>query len=127
MQVNRYLTCRQLKQKVSTQAGLRGLRRLAWVDTFCRCMNTPLYQTWFITNCLSDEKLTLSQTSPVCSTSLLKTMWEKEKLLVTSNFSFSHGVFYSFGELSAILSKLKLSSANSFRLEESKICRLGKG
>ena len=33
----------------------------------------------------------------VCSTSLLKTLWEKEKLLVTSNFSFSHSVFYLFG------------------------------
>ena len=32
----------------------------------------------------------------VCSTSLLKTLWEKEKLLVTSNFSFSHSVFYPF-------------------------------
>ena len=31
----------------------------------------------------------------VCSTSLLKTMWEKEKLLVTNNFFFSHGVFLS--------------------------------
>ena len=30
-------------------------------------------------------------------TSLLKTLWEKEKLLVTSNFSFSHSVFYPFG------------------------------
>ena len=30
-------------------------------------------------------------------TSLLKTLWEKEKLLVTSNFSFSHNVFYLFG------------------------------
>ena len=39
----------------------------------------------------------------VCSISLLKTLWEEEKLLVTSNFSFSHSVFYSFGELSAIL------------------------
>ena len=29
----------------------------------------------------------------VGSTSLLKTMWEKEKLLVTSNFSYSHSVF----------------------------------
>ena len=28
---------------------------------------------------------------------LLKTPWEKEKLLVTSNFSFSHDVFYLFG------------------------------
>ena len=38
----------------------------------------------------------------VCSISLLKTMWDKEKLLVTSNVSFSHSVFYPFGELSAI-------------------------
>ena len=30
-------------------------------------------------------------------TSLLKTLWEKEKLLVTSNFSFTHSVFYPFG------------------------------
>ena len=30
-------------------------------------------------------------------TRLLKTLWEKEKLLVTSNFSFSHSVFYLFG------------------------------
>ena len=35
----------------------------------------------------------------VCSTSLLKTLWKKEKLLVTSNFSFSHSVFYLFEEL----------------------------
>ena len=27
----------------------------------------------------------------------LKKLWEKEKLLVTSNFSFSHSVFYLFG------------------------------
>ena len=38
----------------------------------------------------------------VCSTSLVKTLWEKEKLLVTSNFSFSHSVLYPYGELSAI-------------------------
>ena len=31
-----------------------------------------------------------------CSTSLLETLWEKEKLLVTSNFSFSHSDFISF-------------------------------
>ena len=35
----------------------------------------------------------------VCTTSLLKTLWEKEKLLVTSNFSSSHSVFYPFREL----------------------------
>ena len=42
------------------------------------------------------------------STSLLKTLWEKEKLLVMSNFSFSRSVFYQFGELSAIFIKLKM-------------------
>ena len=39
----------------------------------------------------------------VCSASLLKTRWEKEKLLVTSNFSFSHSVFYLFQKLSVIV------------------------
>ena len=39
--------------------------------------------------------------SCVCSTGLLKTLWEKEKLLITSNFSFSHSVCYPFGKLSA--------------------------
>ena len=37
------------------------------------------YKTWFLC---------------VCSTCLLKTLWEKEKMLVTSIFSFSHSVFY---------------------------------
>ena len=44
----------------------------------------------------------------VCNTSLLKTLWEKEKLLVTSNFSFSHRVFYPFAERFAILIKLNI-------------------
>ena len=30
----------------------------------------------------------------VCCASLLKTLWEKEKLLVKSNFFFSHSVFH---------------------------------
>ena len=60
----------------------------------------------------------------IYSISLLKTLLEKEELLVMSNFSFSHSVFYHFVPLS---SNLKLSSANSFRMEDSKICRMGKG
>ena len=74
--------------------------------------------------------LTLSQASPgfycVCSTSLLKTLWEKEKLLVTSNFSFSHSVF-CLDKFLPFLSNLKLSSATSISLEQSKIRHLGKG
>ena len=34
--------------------------------------------------------------SRVCSTSLLKTLWEKEKLLITRNFSFSCRCFLPF-------------------------------
>ena len=60
----------------------------------------------------------------VYSTSLLKTLWEKEKLLVTSNFP----VFSTRSEnFLPFLSNLKLLYANSFSLEESKIGRLGKG
>ena len=52
----------------------------------------------------------------VCSVILLKTLWEKEKLLVTSNFSFSHSVFYPFGELSAIFIKIKIVVCKLFQL-----------
>ena len=33
----------------------------------------------------------------VCSKRLLTTLWEKEKLLISSDFSFSHSVLYPFG------------------------------
>ena len=51
----------------------------------------------------------------VCSTSLLKTLWEKEKLLVTSNFSFSHSVFYLFGKLSAIFIEFEIVVCKLFQ------------
>ena len=41
-------------------------------------------------------------------------MWEKEKLLVTSNFSFSHSVFYLFGEFSAIFIEFEIVVCNVF-------------
>ena len=59
------------------------------------------------------------------NTSLLKTLWGKEKLLITSNFSFFHNVFYPPGYLSIVF--IKFSSANPFSLEVSKVCGLGKG
>ena len=43
----------------------------------------------------------------VSSTGLLKMRWEKEKLLITNNFSFFHSVFYQFGDLSELLSVWK--------------------
>ena len=51
----------------------------------------------------------------ICSTSVLKKMWEKWKLLITSNFSFSHNVFYPFGRLSAIFIKFKVVVCKFFQ------------
>ena len=66
--------------------------------------------------------------SNVCSVSLLKTLWEKEKLLITSDFSFSPLVFSTHLEnFLPFSSNLKYSSSNSFSLEESKIFCLEKG
>ena len=79
---------------------------------------------WFPSPCL-----TLSQTSSGFYVSavqvFLKTMWEKEKLLVMNNFSFSHSVFYPFGELCAIFIKCKIVVCKLFNLEVSKICHFG--
>ena len=61
-----------------------------------------------------------------CSTSLLKTPWEKEKLLVTSNFSFSHSVFYPFRELSATFIKLEIVVCNLFQVGRVKNLSFGK-
>ena len=61
---------------------------------------------------------------------LLKTWWKKEKMLVTSIFSFSHNIFFPF-----IKKKKKINfwvtfiflSANAFTLDKSKILPFGKG
>ena len=63
----------------------------------------------------------------VCSTSLLKTLWEKEKLLVTSIFSFSHRVFYVLGELSAIFIKLEFIVCLLFQFGRVQNLSFGKG
>ena len=51
----------------------------------------------------------------ICCTCLLKTLWEKEKLLVTSNFSFSQSVFNPFGEPSQIFSKSEIVVCKLFQ------------
>ena len=52
-------------------------KTLIWIDTFCRSINLFPNKHLFLR---------------VCSTSLLKTLREKEKLLVTSDFSFFQSV-----------------------------------
>ena len=61
--------------------------------SYCRVVNPVPNKPWFLR---------------VSSKSLQKTLLEKEKLLVTSNFSFFHSVFYPLGELPAIFSKFKI-------------------
>ena len=63
----------------------------------------------------------------VCSTSLLKTLWKKEKLLVTKNFSFSHSVFYPFGELSVIFVRLKIVFCTLLQVGRVQNLSFGKG
>ena len=61
------------------------------------------FVTWSKVNPFPNKPFCL----PICSTSHLKTLWEKEKLLKRSKFSFSH-VFYPFGKLFAIIFKAKI-------------------
>ena len=67
---------------------------------------------------LFGKELTLSQTSPGfygSAVQVLKTLWEKEKLFVTSNFSFSHSVFYPFCELSVSFIKFEIVVCKLFQ------------
>ena len=54
-------------------------------------------------------------------------MWEKEKMLVTNIFSFSHNVFYISQANFSFCSTFILSSANAFNFGLSKILWFGKG
>ena len=56
----------------------------------------------------------------VCSIILLKTLWEKKKLLVASNFAFSYSIFYLFGELSAIFINFRIIVCKLFQFESIK-------
>ena len=56
----------------------------------------------------------------VCSTSRLKTVRAKEKLLVLSNISFFHSVFYLFEELSSISVKFEIVDCSFFQFESLK-------
>ena len=89
-----------------------GKRRKYWLPAF-----SPFPQC-FSKGFFFPGSLTLSQTSPgfyVSVVQVLKTLWEMEKLLVTSNFSFSHSVFYPSGDLSAIFIKFEIVVCKLFQ------------
>ena len=62
----------------------------------------------------------------VCCSNLLKILWEKEKLLVTSNISFSHSVFYPSSVLSAIFITFKIVICKLYQFGSVKLL-FGKG
>ena len=63
----------------------------------------------------------------VRSTSLWKTLWEMEKLLVTSNFSFFHSVCYPICKLFAIFIKSEIVVCELFQFGRDLILSFGKG
>ena len=63
----------------------------------------------------------------VYRTSLLKILWEKEKLLETSNFSFSHSIFYPFEELSTSFLKYEIVICKPFQFWSVLNLLFGKG
>ena len=65
--------------------------------------------------------------SSVYSDSLLKTLREKEKLLVTSNFSFSYSVFNPFGKLPTIFIKFTVVVCRVFQFGRNQNLSFGKG
>ena len=75
-----------------------------------QCMKSKINYSFFF-NPFPNKPLFLC----VCSTSLLKTLWEKEKLLAMSNFSFSHSVLYHFEKPAAIFIKYKIVVCKRFQ------------
>ena len=94
---------------------------------------------WFVTYYLQQAIFVIEQQTtfkpfqnkpwflPFCSASFFKTLWEKEKLLITSNFSFSHSVFYPFGEFPAIFIELETVTCKFYQLGKVENLFFGKG
>ena len=63
----------------------------------------------------------------ICSTTLSKRLWEKDKFIITSNFPFFPCSVLRFGELFTISIKFKIVTCKLFKFgRDSKICCLGK-
>ena len=83
---------RKLSKQVKNQA-ISPLPTVFSKGWYCRQVkNQGLLGKELIINPFRNKPWFLS----VCNTSLSKTLWVKEELLVMSNFSFSHCVFYLF-------------------------------
>ena len=103
-----------------------GKRRncsLQAISPFPTVFSKDLYCRHVKTRACFWKGLTLPETSLGSDMSavhiVLKTLGEKEKILVTSKFSFSHSVFYSFGELPAIFIQFEIIVYKLFSVLES--------
>ena len=83
------------------------------------CSQITVLVTLFI-SVQRQDNLTLSQTSPGFYVSAVR-------VSLTSNFSFSHSVFYLFGELSTIFIKLKIVVCKLFQFGRLKNLSFVKG
>ena len=109
-------------QKVSFHVTLHNPYRLTLGEYFCHLINYlvfkgPVYSQ--VQSMIYQIDINPFLNKPwflhVFHRSLSKTPWEKEKLLVTSNFSFSHSVFFPFKELSVIFIKFQIVVCNLFQ------------
>ena len=57
----------------------------------------------------------------------LETLWKKEKLLITNNFSFTRSVFYPFGELHAIFIQFETVICKLFQFGRVQNLTFGEG
>ena len=96
----------------------------SWVRVQNQGMPTIYEKYWKWISCFFPSSPNKPWGLRVYSVSLLKILWEKEKLLVTGNFSFSHSVFYPFEELSAILITFEIFVCKLVEFVKSKICCL---
>ena len=123
------LDCRYLIVKNLSKKGHNSCINVISLDGVgCSFDSEHMLQILSIVNIFSNNR-NISKVNPfpnkpwffcVCSTSLLKTLWKKEKLLVSSNFSFSHIFSTHLENFLPFSSNVKLSSANSFSFKESK-------
>ena len=119
--------------------GCIRVQRICWAQPNWLTAFSPfptIFSKGFFTRIIKARDLLVKDFNPfpnmpwflhVSSTSLLKTLWEKEDLLVKSNSPFSHSVFYSFGELSAIFTKFEIVVCKHFQFGSVKKLSFGKG
>ena len=89
-----------------------------WIDSKIENDLQPFSKQTLVFTCLQYKCFeNIVEKGEIARTSLLKTLWKKEKIARKEQFLFSHSVFYPCGELSAIFIELEIVVG--------KLCQLG--